>query len=214
MAFTLHRAGISPIVAAISLLPLVLVYTGCRNNQTLDGADGELSPAAFGVPKNHFEYCELKPVVQKSDPSGGLASLEAVLRYWDTEVTETELANKYPPPSGRAHSIRKLRRIAIDQGVTAFALVMKDNGLEQLSEQLLNGRPVIVALQLPDEPIASPADVPGDTLQKQRFAVVYGQSEREFLMMDPGAGVVRIDKDEFEIAWAGGKHAALICSSS
>ena len=138
MAFTLHRASISPIVAAISLLPLVLVYTGCRNNRTLDDLDGEHSPAAFGVPKNHFEYCELTPVVQKSDPSGGLASLEAVLRYWDTEVSEAELANKYPPPSGRAHSIRKLRRIAINRAIDVHRAHARQQKLRDRVEQELD----------------------------------------------------------------------------
>ena len=207
---TLHRAGISPVVAAISLIPLTLVYTGCRGrNVDTSGS----TPALYGVPNYHFEYCELKPTEQKVDTSGGLGSLAAVMGYWDVETNEETLAEKYPPPANGGHSIRKLRRIAIDEGLTAFALVMKENGLDQIGEQLENGRPVIVALHLPEGGYSGlRAETEG--LERERFAVVFGQSETEFLVMDAGTGVIRIPKSDFESVWSAGKYAALICSSS
>lgn len=214
MTWTIHRAGTHPIVAALSLLPLTFVHTGCRGTGDRDtGAE----PAAFGVPEKHFEYCELRAVGQQADPSGGLASLAAVMSYWDTEVAEQELAERYPPPAEGAPSIRKLRRIAIDEGLTAFALVMNANGLEQLAEQLQNGRPVIVPLRLPPDtyaPGTTGAALDEKARTGDRYAVVFGQSRDEFLLMDPAAGVVRIAKSDFEPAWAKTNHAALILSTS
>ncbi len=165
-------------------------------------------PAAYGVPQHHFEYCELDTVAAESDPTGALAALTAVMNYWDLEATEQELANRHPATSAH-RNVRRLRRIAIDEGLTAFALAMGDNGLAQLGEHLQNGRPVIVPLDTAD------ANAPADAPEANRFVVVFGQSESEFLLMDPAeASVVRIPKQDFESLWAAKKHAALICSAS
>lgn len=205
-----HRNGSNPAIAALSLLAVTLAYTGCRSESL---TEGEQAPAAYGVPRYHFEYCELELVEQQHDPSGGLASLSAVLRYWDVEIDEGELANKYPPPEDGAHSIRKLRRIASDEGLTAFALVMKEAPIDQVGEQLKNGRPVIVSVRLPDAGYAGIGES-GDNLTTDRFAVVFGQSEAEFLVMDAREGVVRMSKPAFETIWSARNHAALICSAS
>ncbi len=210
MQLFLHRSGTSPFLTAFFLLPLTLCYTGCRQQP-----DPEIDKAAqYGVPKQHFEYCELKPVLQEVDPTGGLSALTSVMRYWDAEADEAKLAEKYPPKTLDAgYSIRRLRRIAIDEGIMAFALTMNERSLEQISEQLANGRPVIVNIELdpegyPDLEASAPA-----TTQK-RYAIVFGQSHDQFLLMDTGHGVIRIGKQAFETMWSKGHHAALICSAN
>ncbi len=209
MPLTIHRPGIRPVVAAISLLPITLCYTGCRSQQ-LDG-DAELA-SQYGVPKYHFEYCELKPVEQKIDPSGGLASLASVIDYWEVESSEAKLAESYPPPDSGTSSVRKLRRIAMDEGLTAFALAMKQSPVEQLGAELENGRPVIVSLELEGQGYPELEEQTAH-LSGKRFGVVFGQSASEFLLLDPGYGVLRLPKKSFESVWGAGKYGALICSA-
>lgn len=210
MRLPLHRSGTSPLLTAFFLLPLTLCYTGCRQQP-----DPEADKAAqYGVPKQHFEYCELKPVSQEIDPTGGLSALTSVMRYWDAETDEAKLAKKYPPkPPGASYSIRKLRRIAIDEGFVAFALTMQERSLEQISEQLANGRPVIVNIELGPEGYPDLGATAPSAAQK-RYAIIFGQSHDQFLVMDTGHGVVRIGKQAFETMWAKSHHAALICSAN
>ena len=211
MPLTIHRLGVRPVVAAISLLPITLCYTGCRGQQLDADSDPELA-SQYGVPKYHFEYCELKPVEQKIDPTGGLASLASVIDYWEIESTEAKLAETYPLPDSGTSSVRKLRRIAMDEGLTAFALAMKQSPIEQLGEELNNGRPVIVSLVLEGQGYPGLEEQTAK-LSGKRFGVVFGQSDAEFLLLEPGYGVLRIPKKSFETVWAAGKYGALICSA-
>ena len=211
MPLTIHRPGIRPVVAAISLLPITLCYTGCRSQQLNSDAEPELA-SDYGVPKYHFEYCELKPIEQKIDPTGGLASLASVIDYWEVESSEEKLAESYPQPDSGTSSVRKLRRIAMDEGLTAFALAMKQSPLEQLGEELKNGRPVIVSLELEGQGYPGLEEQTAK-LTGKRFAVVFGKSDAEFLLLDPGYGVLRLPKKSFETIWAAGKYGALICSA-
>ena len=209
MSLPLHRSGTSPLLSAFFLLPLTLCYTGCRQSDP----EGDKA-AQYGVPKQHCEYCELKPVLQEIDPTGGLSALTSVMRYWDAEVDEAQLAEKYPTKTPEAgYSIRKLRRIAIDEGMTAFALTMREKSLDQISEQLASGRPVIVNIELGSEGYPD-LQATAPTEPQKRYAIVFGQSNDQFLMMDTGHGVIRIGKTAFETMWAKGHHTALIVSAN
>lgn len=210
MPFTLHRNGTTPLIAAPLLLAVSLCYSGCRNGGEDTIAN---SPALYGVPKQHFEYCELQMVNQQTDSSGGLSALASVMNYWENEVEEQSLAEKYPASGSSAtYSTRKLRRIAIDEGMMAFALTMREQPISQLSEQLKNGRPVITSVLLspkgyPDLAASAPASA------QKRHAIVFGQSDDEFLIMDTGHGVIRMPKEQFKTMWSGGNYAALVCSA-
>ncbi len=213
MAPPVNRAGLSPVTTASLLALLTLCYSGCRHGDL----GGEDPAGRYGVPRQHFEYCELEPVQQEVDPTGGLSALTAMIRYWDGEADEAQLAQKYPTKTPEAgYSIRRLRRIAIAEGIMAFALTMKEKPLDQLSEQLTNGRPVIVNIEL--DPGGYPGLVPpvenAEDAPTRRYVVVFGQSHDQFLVLDTAVGVLRMAKEDFETMWAKGKHAALICSAN
>ncbi len=175
-----------------------------------------------------FKYCPLETVRQTSSQSGGLAALVAVMNYWEQEVDVKALEEKYPAKSDAGYPLLQLRRIATKEGLIAFALTMKDRPLEQVSEQLENGRPVIVPVDLPshgdsgskppveslpDDPSATPTEQPSDTKSQHRYVVIFGQSSNQFLLMDPASGVVKVNKTEFIESWSTEKFAALLCSS-
>ena len=179
------------------------------------------------VPEN-FNYCPVESIRRSTEGSSGVAALTSILKYWDTEASDSELLNAYPLGEEKGYSIHKLQRIAIDKGLTAFALTMKNNPLQHLSEQLEYGRPILVTVRFPDgtyfgqpveqgAPVAVPTDptAPAVELDKgvEHVVVVFGQSEKQFLIMDPAFGVLSVDKATFEKYWKEEKYSALLCST-
>lgn len=190
----------------------------------------EKGNGAEETPEN-FNYCPVESILKSTENSAGLAALTSVLKYWDTEASESELIKAYPSSGSKVgHSIHQLQRIAIDKGLTAFALTMKARPLEHLSEQLEHGRPILVTVRFPDgtyfgrpaESVAQIASNAGATspsttsrIDKNReyFVVVFGQSERQLLLMDPTFGVLSIDKEKFVKYWKEEHYSALLCST-
>ncbi|MGI9244107.1 MAG: cysteine peptidase family C39 domain-containing protein [Verrucomicrobiales bacterium] len=173
-----------------------------------------------------FKYCPLETVRQTSNKTCGLAALVAVMNYWEHDVDVETLEEKYPAKSEDGYPLLQLRRIATKEELIAFALTMKDRPLEQVSEQLENGRPVIVPVVLPDGQYQSssgrssapqvnvetpPADSHSAT--KNHYVVIFGQSTDQFLLMDPAHGIIKVSKSEFTNYWSAEKYAALLCSS-
>jgi len=215
---------------AIASLACPLGLTSCN---TLDPKEElvEEVPATkkfAGGNDSAFKYCPLETVRQPSSKTGGLAALVAVMNYWEQEVDVETLQQKYPPKSEAGYPLLQLRRIATKEGLIAFALTMKDRPLEQVSEQLENGRPVIVPVNLPSngapgskpavetpptDPSAPPIEQPSDAKSPLRYVVIFGQSSNQFLLMDPASGVVKVNKTEFIESWSTEKFAALLCSS-
>ncbi|MEM9479494.1 MAG: hypothetical protein AAGA58_07565 [Verrucomicrobiota bacterium] len=211
------------IVLATLIVVLLAQCAGLRakrdEGELVKGETAEL-PAAG----ENFYFCPIEPLLLEKEQSGGLASLATVLNYWDTEASEAALAERYPVEDS-TYPILKLRRIAIDEGLMAFALTMKQKPLEQMGEQLEHGRPVIVPLEQQEgEFFGAPVDdleefssvrrgeaaSSGDGI---RYVVVFGQSESQFLVLDPGFGIVSVDKDVFGEEWGKKKYSALLCSS-
>lgn len=168
-----------------------------------------------------FKYCPIETVSQTSSKTNGLAALASVMKYWEQEVDVPTLEANFPAKSEAGYPLLQLRRIATKQGLIAFALTMKDRPLEQVSEQLENGRPIIVPVQLPDGHSAAATNLPDATATAtvaepalpHRYVVIFGQSHDQFLLMDPAQGIVKLNKQEFVSYWAGEKYAALLCSS-
>ena len=183
-------------------------------------------PVEISNPDENFYFCPIKPQLLENEPTGGLAALATVLEYWDLQSSESVLAKKYPLDEGTEYEILKLRRIAIDEGLMAFSLTMKQKPIEQVAEQLEHGRPVIVPLEndektffgAPVEDLKEFASVrhrskPATTGTPYRFVVIFGQNKDQFLLLDPTFGVVSVDKKTFGEEWGKMKYSALLCSS-
>ena len=175
-----------------------------------------------------FKYCPLETVRQSSKKTSGLAALVSVMNYWEHEATVDTLGEKYPAESEDGYPLLQLRRIAAKEGLIAFALTLNDQPLAQVSEQLENGRPVIVPVVLPrgryftrEAPATDVVDATSANPEKPRiggrtknhYVVIFGQSAKQFLLMDPAYGIVKINKDEFVTYWGAEQFAALLCSS-
>ena len=217
----------------------LIVVTSCGSmvkgkENPIEGSlvSGESSEASNAevtedAPEN-FNYCPVQSVRKSTENSGGLAALTSLLKYWDTEASEPELVKAYPSTKSGGHDLHELQRIAIDKGLTAFALTMKAKPLEHLSEQLEHGRPILVTVRFADgtyfgqkagevSEIAQNAgsDSGTPTIQKDRehYVVVFGQSEKQYLIMDPTFGVLSVDKETFVKYWKEEKYSALLCST-
>ena len=192
------------------------------------GAGAPVVPASITeVDPETFYYCPVDTVRQSSVNGGGIATLTSVIRYWDSEALESDLAVKYPPAESDGHTMMQLRRIAVDEGLMAFSITMKLKPLLQLSEQLEHGRPVLVSLRFPDgtyfgndssvvEALAKEKEgpiVPAIEAARTYYFIVFGQSETQLLLMDPQLGVVSVDKPVFTRYWGEEKFAALLCSA-
>ena len=190
----------------------------------------EDTPAPDGISEvdpETFHYCPVDTVRQSSENGGGIATLTSVIRYWDNEAQESELALKYPPAEPGGYTMMQLRRIAVDEGLMAFSITMKMEPLAQLGEQLEHGRPVLVSLRFPDGTYFGNATAIVEALAREKkgtpvpvidptrpyFFIVFGQSESQFLLMDPQLGVVSVDKPVFTRYWKEQKFAALLCSA-
>lgn len=213
-----HRLSIS--------IPLILVlaisFSSCntlKKNSDKLVHDSAASPKFASAHDDEFKYCPIESVRQPSSKSCGLAALASVMQYWEHDVDVEALEEKYPAESDNGYPLLQLRRIAIKEGMMALAVTMKDRPLDQISEQLENGRPIIAPVLLPhgryfnrDLPAVGHLDATTGT-HKHHYVVLFGQSEDKFLLMDPAYGIVKISKSEFTSYWSGEKNAALLCSS-
>jgi len=190
--------------------------------------------AAFAGAHGDFTYAEVEVVRQSEPRSCGLAVLACVLRYWDRPVTEAELVARHPVGRGLGHSLQTLRAIARDHGLLAFALSLRPGSsgspAAQLSRQISKGRPVIIAVRLPQGryfgapvPVLGTLDartvrpfglVPSSTGQefKHHYVVVFGEDRTRYLVMDPAYGIVAVPQASLLQWWSDVGHAALICS--
>ena len=204
-------------------------FSSCNSFQANKDVNVDATSEAFAAKHDdEFKYCPIEAVQQPSEKSCGIAALASVMKYWDVDVSVAELEEKYPAESENGYPLLQLRRIATKEGLVAFALTMKERPLDQISEQLENGRPIIAPVLLPrgryfgrELPVVGRLDastvnadkkVVGST-HKHHYVVVFGQSEDKYLIMDPAYGIVKISKSEFAGYWSAQKNAALLCSS-
>jgi len=190
--------------------------------------------ASFAQRYADFTYAEVEVVRQSEPRSCGLAVLASVLRYWDIPVTEATLLARHPVGQGAGHSLQALQSIAQDHGLLSFTLSMRASTAgtpaSQLSEQIAKGRPVIVAVRLPqgpyfgrEVPVLGTLDartlrpfgmVPSASGQefKLHYVIVFGEDTARYLLMDPAYGIVTVPKPSLLSWWSELGYAALLCS--
>ena len=201
-------------VLILAVATACLGLTGCNTLRPEEPAafDSSTTENVAEQQDAAFKYCPIETVRQPSSKASGLAALTSVMKYWEQEVDVATLEEKYPAKSEGGYPLLQLRRIATKEGLIAFALTMKDRPLEQVSEQLENGRPIIVPVVLSNGrdsgselPVVSQPDSttdnsdmqPAGSSVKYHYVVIFGQSRDKFLLMDPAQGIVKVSKSEF-----------------
>ncbi len=215
--------------AATGVLALSMLGASCAGTSYQSTTE-----AGFTARYDDFTYAAVETVRQSEARSCGLAALTCVLRYWDHGVTEPELLARHPVRSGHGHSLQTLRLIAQNEGMLAFALSLKPGSsgtpAAQVSEHIAKGRPLIVAVRLPQGryfanpvPVLGPVDartlrpfglVPSLTGQeyKLHYVVLFGEDATRYLLMDPAYGIVSVPKSSLLQWWSDPGYAALLCS--
>ncbi len=169
----------------------------------------------------NYDYCRIKAVKQKEKNSCGSACLTAVLNYWGIDITEEQILAKHPISSSRGYSLSRLRLIAIENGLEAYVVSMKDDYEESIKGHILKGRPVICAVEFPvNLHFANQLPIYGyiyRTLlwsvgpRKNHYIVVFGIYYNSFLIMDPEHGLLAISAKDFYDSWSQMDYASLVC---
>ena len=207
---------------AASLLQwlLALALTGCLPSNidnigylTATGllAEATYVPVAFVAQHNYY--------------SCGLACLVSVLAYWNDPVSQAELLRHSPPESTETgYRVGELKAIAKSRNKLAYALTAQTEFLEQ---QILNGRPVIVPLEMEYNhyvfnfmrkiPIygrffeyVTERFVP----KFSHFVTVFAVSRTTIWVMDPLFGIKAIPRAAVETMWAAQKRAMLLVATA
>ena len=123
------------------------------------------------------------PDVRQSTPySCGASALQAVLAYYGIELREDELQRRLGTTPEQGTHPDRILALARELG---FAPRLQENTtLEQLQQELLQGRPVILMLQAwrdPDEQQLSWSD----TWESGHYVVVIGIDEQQLVFEDP-----------------------------
>jgi predicted double-glycine peptidase len=225
-----RKRRVLPALLTLSLILSPVLLSSCGALRTRgDSIHDSSTTAKFAAAHDDdFKYCPIESVRQPSNKSCGIAALSAVMNYWEKETDVETLEEKYPAKSSNGYPLLQLRSIATKEGLIAFALTMKNRPLDQISEHLENGRPVIVPVLLPrgryfghEFPVVGRLDATSVNPNsktvggnfKHHYVVIFGQSDEKFLLMDPAYGIVKITKSDFNKYWSAEKNAALLCSS-
>jgi tetratricopeptide (TPR) repeat protein len=136
------------------------------------------------------------PFVPQEKDTCGAASLAMVLRFWDKDVSQEEIADALLEPELRGIPGSRLAEFARERGLRAVAY---EGDLQQARDFVEKGRPLIVAWKV----------------GKDRYhnVVVTGfDDERAAVMVnDPDKGPERrISREKFEERWAGANHWTLL----
>ncbi len=175
-----------------------------------------------------YRYCDFTRVKQSSQTSCGAAALTSVLNYWkdsgQPDFEEKALVAQTPPRSPEGYPILQLRKMALENGVAAFAVTLDENPWKQLVEHVDKGRPVITAVRLPRGryfgktlPLVETLDrrtlMTTGSEWKSHYVVVIGRNYKNVILMDPDFGIVHTSRDAFLDFWRQESYAALICSA-
>lgn len=175
-----------------------------------------------------YRYCDLNAVKQSSQISCGAAALTSVLNYWKSsdqpDFKEKALVAQNPPQTRDGYPILQLRKMALENGVAAFAVSLDENPWKQLVDHVDKGRPVITAVRLPRGRYFGKAIPLVETLDrrtlmttgsewKSHYVVVIGRNYNNVVLMDPDFGIVHTSRDAFLDFWRQENYAALICSA-
>lgn len=201
-----------------AFLPLVLfVAGGCAT------APSSLHDTSFQRKYGDYTYCELEGKRQANKTDCGPACLLAVMQYWEAHPLQAGDAEKYLPHSATGYSLSELKDVAVDRGLKAYIIAMRDEPRKRLEEQIRKGRPVICAIQRPVSigpvryiPILGQAFQAGVSRfgpKTNHFVVVMGISNRRVLLMDPAVGFNSVSWQNFERSWSEMKYATLLLSA-
>jgi len=170
-----------------------------------------------------FTYCDVAVVKQSQQHTCGPACLSSVLTYWDAEISEGQIVQKYSSRERRPYLLLALRSIAEAEGLKAYVVSMDTQSRSEVEEQISKGRPLICAVRLPGGlhlfdgvPILGAAY---RTLawalnpRTDHFVVVVGLKPQKVLVMDPAYGFAALSWRRFEGAWSQMKHACLLISN-
>ena len=199
-------------------LPLVLfVAGGC--------ATAPLSPhdTSFQRKYGDYTYCELEGKRQATKTDCGPVCLLTVMQYWEAYSPQSVGAQTFLPPSTTGYSLSELKDVAVDHGLKAYVIAMRDGPREHLEEQIRKGRPIICAVERPVR-IGPARYIPilGQVVQAgvsrfgpktNHFVVVMGISCRRVLLMDPAVGFTSVSWQKFERSWSEMKYATLLLSA-
>jgi len=198
---------------------LALVLAGCMPSNI----DNIVQLTASGL-LEETTYVTVAFVAQHNDYSCGLACLVSVLAYWDDPVSQAELLRRSPPENTKTgYRVDELKDIATGRNKLAYALT---GGTEFLELQIMNGRPIIVPLEMEYNhymfnfmrkiPLygrffeyVTERFVP----KFSHFVTVFAVSRATIWVMDPLFGVKAIPRDEFEPMWAAKKRAMLLVAT-
>ncbi|MBN1359681.1 MAG: C39 family peptidase [Sedimentisphaerales bacterium] len=178
--------------------------------------------ASFQRRYGDFVYCPIEVVRQGRHYTCGPACLSSVLAYWDIDISEQQIIQKYPSPERRAYLLLALRSIAEAEGLKAYVIAMDTESRSAIEEQIAKGRPVICAVRVPrDLHFFDGVPILGATCRalawalsprKDHFVVVAGLKPHKVLIMDPAYGFAALSWRRFEAAWSQMKHACLLVS--
>jgi ABC-type bacteriocin/lantibiotic exporter with double-glycine peptidase domain len=137
------------------------------------------------------------PFVAQQKDTCAAASLAMVLKYWDADVSQDEIASTLLEP--RLHGIvgSRLERFAQERGFTAIAYA---GDLPQLRDFVAKGRPLIVAWKV------------GRHAQYHNVVVIgFDAASGDVVVNDPAVGAARnVAARDFEERWAGAGHWTLL----
>jgi predicted double-glycine peptidase len=145
------------------------------------------------------------------------------LTYWDIDISEEQILQKYPSRQRRPYLLLELRSIAEAEGLKAYVISMDTQSRSAVEEQIAKGRPLICAVRLPRGlHLFGGVPILGDTCRalawalhprKDHFVVVAGLKPQKVLVMDPAHGFAALSWRHFEGAWSRMKHACLLVSN-
>jgi predicted double-glycine peptidase len=198
-------------------LAAVVLMQGCSALPT------STNEASFQRRYGDFTYCSVEVVKQSRNYTCGPACLSSVLAYWDIDISQEQIVQKYPTGEHRPYLLLELRSIAEADGLKAYVISMDTQSRSTVEEHIAKGRPLICAVRLPrglhffdGVPILS------DTWRtlawalhprKDHFVVVAGSEPQKVLVMDPAHGFAALSWHRFEGAWSQMKHACLLVSN-
>jgi len=169
-----------------------------------------------------FTYCTVEVVRQSRSYTCGPACLSSLLAYWDVEIPESAILQKYPTQQRRPYLLLELQAIAEAAGLKAYVISMDTEPRQELEEQISKGRPLLCAVRPPHgQYLFDGVPVLGAACRalawalnprKDHFVVVVGLKPEEVLIMDPAHGFAVVPWRRFEPAWSRMKHACLLVS--
>lgn len=209
------RGGLRRMAAGAVKWLLALALSGCMPSN-VDNI-GHLTAAGLLA---EATYVPVAFVAQHNGYSCGLACLVSVLAYWNDPVSQEELLRHSPPENTKTgYRVGELKDIATGRKKLAYAMTAQTGFLEQ---QILNGRPVIVPLEMEYNHylfnFMRSIPVYGRFFEYvterfvpkfSHFVTVFAVSRTTIWVMDPLFGIKAIPKGEFESMWAAKKRAML-----